>query len=66
MIISTLPLKSGSIHYTSNHDNMTPAQIWSAWETGEICVFHMLEWQTRHGGYFTENGNFIRLDGENA
>lgn len=58
MNISTLPLNDGAIHYTDEHHNMTPAEMWEAWKAGNVCVFHMWEYQTRHNGYFTDHGTW--------
>lgn len=59
MIIATLPLQDGAIHYTTEHHNMTPDAVWAAWHAGKLTVFHMWEYQIRHGGYFTPDGDFI-------
>ena len=65
MIISTLPMRDAEpIAYTTEHDSMTPAQIWAAWKAGKIAVFHMWEYQNRHGGYFTSDGDYIRKGAE--
>lgn len=60
MIIATLPLQDGAIHYTRKHNDMSAAQVWAAWKNGEMTVFHVTQWQNRHGGYFTPAGEFIR------
>lgn len=35
---------------------LSPAQCWAAWENGELTVYHMFEYQARHGITFNENG----------
>lgn len=66
MIISTLQLNTGAIHYTTDHDAMTPDQFWAAWKNGKLLVFHMLKYQTRKNGYFDPDGNWITYQEENA
>ena len=35
--------------YSSDIHNLDTAGILAAWAAGKVTVFHMLEWQTRHG-----------------
>ena len=65
MILSSLPLKNGSIDYTDAHDALTASEAWEAWKNGDFVVFHMIEWQTRHDGYFTPDGEFVKDGGNN-
>ena len=59
MIISSLP--GTNIIYTTEHDSMTPAEIWDAWHSGNMAVFHILEYETRHGLYFDPDGTPHKL-----
>lgn len=42
--------------YSAELHALSPAECWEAWENGELTVYHMLEYQARHGIYFDENG----------
>lgn len=56
-------LQNNGVHtdvYTPDHNKMNHNDIWAAWKNGEIKVYQLMQYQTRHNGYFTENGHFIK------
>ena len=56
MTIKTLDPNNPRVTYTTEHDNMNPAQAWAAWTACKITVFQFSEWQQRHNYYFNSKG----------
>jgi hypothetical protein len=42
--------------YTPEIHAMNAAQIWAAWKSQQLTVYHVATWQQRHNYYFTANG----------
>lgn len=45
--------------YTDEIHALSPAECWAAWENGELTVYQVWEYQTRHGITFNGKGEVI-------
>lgn len=45
--------------YTQDIHNMSAAQIWAAWKRGDVTMYHLIEYQRRHGVTFTGDGKRV-------
>lgn len=45
--------------YTPEIDALTPAEAWSAWESGELTVYQVYRYQESHNILFTPSGRVI-------
>ena len=60
MIIKSADPNNPRVTYTTDHDKMTPGQIFTAWINQKITVFQFSEWQARHNIYFNSKGEQIK------
>ena len=44
--------------YTDAIHQLTPEQCWTAWESGELTVYQVFEYQRRHGINFNNKGEY--------